>query len=173
MIDAANEKLEMISRLLEGKNQIAGNEKLIQAYDAVLEILVHHFAKMLKENAVPGGNELFQRLKQILSQTELFRDYPELLGDTVIGVMGCPSRVLKQIDGEIIGNWAEKGKTLPVIWTHADTKQVVAENIYDQKFPVTEEELQRIFDLARMKSISLNCFNSCVCTALGFPSIKQ
>lgn len=27
MIDAANEKLEMISRLLEGKNQIAGNEK--------------------------------------------------------------------------------------------------------------------------------------------------
>lgn len=79
MIDAANEKLEMISRLLEGKNQI-GNEKLIQAYDAVLEILVHHFAKMLKENAVPGGNELFQRLKQILSQTELFRDYPELLG---------------------------------------------------------------------------------------------
>lgn len=149
MIDAANEKLAMISRLLEGKNQITGNEKLIQAYDAVLEILVHHFAKMLKENVVPGGNELFQRLKQILSQTELFRDYPELLGDTVIGVMGCPSRVLKQIDGEIIGNWAEKGKTLPVIWTHADTEQVVAENIYDQKFPVTEEELQRIFDLAK------------------------
>lgn len=149
MIDAANEKLALISRLLEGKNQITGNEKLIQAYDAVLEILVHHFAKMLKENVVPGGNELFQRLKQILSQTELFRDYPELLGDTVIGVMGCPSRVLKQIDGEIIGNWAEKGKTLPVIWTHADTEQVVAENIYDQKFPVTEEELQRIFDLAK------------------------
>ena len=44
MIDAANEKLEMISRLLEGKNQIAGNEKLIQYYYALIEILVHHFA---------------------------------------------------------------------------------------------------------------------------------
>lgn len=147
--DIANEKLAVVSQLLEGKNQIPSNEKLIAAYDTVLDMLVQHFAKMLKENVVPGGNELLQQLKQILSNTELLRDYPELLGDTVIGVMGCPERILKQIDGEIAGNWAEKGKTIPVIWTHAETEQVVAENIYDHKFPVTEEGLQRIFDLAK------------------------
>lgn len=147
-LETANDKLTMIARLLEGQNQIAGHEKLIQAYDATLDMLVQHFAKMIRENVVPGGNELLQHLKQILSQTELFRDYPELLGDTVIGMMGCPGRIMQQIDGEIVGNWAEKGKTIPVIWTHAETEQVVAENIYDQKFPVTEKELQRIFDLA-------------------------
>lgn len=147
-LETANDKLMMIARLLEGQNQIAGHEKLIQAYDATLDMLVQHFAKMIRENVVPGGNELLQHLKQILSQTELFRDYPELLGDTVIGMMGCPGRIMQQIDGEIVGNWAEKGKTIPVIWTHAETEQVVAENIYDQKFPVTEKELQRIFDLA-------------------------
>lgn len=147
-LETANDKLMMIARLLEGQNQIAGHEKLIQAYDATLDMLVQHFAKMIRENVVPGGNELLQHLKQILSQTELFRDYPELLGDTVIGMMGCPGRIMQQIDGEIVGNWAEKGKTIPVIWTHAETEQVVAENIYDQKFSVTEKELQRIFDLA-------------------------
>lgn len=147
-LETINDKLGMISHLLEGQNQIAGHEKLIQAYDATLDMLVQHFAKMIRENVVPGGNELLQHLKQILSQTELFRDYPELLGDTVIGMMGCPSRIMQQIDGEIVGNWAEKGKTIPVIWTHAETEQVVAENIYDHKFPVTEEELQRIFALA-------------------------
>lgn len=147
-LETANDKLTMIARLLEGQNQIAGHEKLIQAYDATLDMLVQHFAKMIRESVVPGGNELLQHLKQILSQTELFRDYPELLGDTVIGMMGCPGRIMQQIDGEIVGNWAEKGKTIPVIWTHAETEQVVAENIYDQKFPVTEKELQRIFDLA-------------------------
>lgn len=148
-LETANDKLTMIARLLEGQNQIAGHEKLIQAYDAMLDMLVQHFAKMIRENVVPGGNELLQQLKQILSQTELFRDYPELLGDTVIGVMGCPGRIMQQIDDEIVGNWAEKGKTIPVIWTHADAEQVVAENMYDQKIPVTEEELQRIFDLAK------------------------
>lgn len=148
-LETANDKLTTISHLLEGQNQIAGHEKLIQAYDATLDMLVQHFAKMIRENVVPGGNELLQHLKQILSQTELFRDYPELLGDTVIGVMGCPGRIMQQIDDEIVGNWAEKGKTIPVIWTHADTEQVVAENMYDQKIPVTEEELQRIFDLAK------------------------
>ena len=147
-LETANDKLTTISHLLEGQNQIAGHEKLIQAYDATLNMLVQHFAKMIRENVVPGGNEFLQHLKQILSQTELFRDYPELLGDTVIGMMGCPGRIMQQIDGEIVGNWAEKGKTIPVIWTHAETEQVVAENIYDQKFPVTEKELQRIFDLA-------------------------
>lgn len=148
-LETANDKLTMIARLLEGQNQIAGHEKLIQAYDAMLDMLVQHFAKMIRENVVPGGNELLQQLKQILSQTELFRDYPELLGDTVIGVMGCPGRIMQQIDDEIVGNWAEKGKTIPVIWTHADAEQVVAENMYDQKIPVTEEELQRVFDLAK------------------------
>ena len=148
-LETANDKLTTISHLLEGQNQITGHEKLIQAYDATLNMLVQHFAKMIRENVVPGGNELLQHLKQILSQTELFRDYPELLGDTVIGVMGCPGRIMQQIDGEIVGNWAEKGKTIPVIWTHSETEQVVAENMYDQKFPVTEKELQRIFDLAK------------------------
>ena len=57
MIDAANEKLEMVSRLLEGKNQIAGNEKLIHAYDAVLEILV-----LAEMNFSNGLNKFF--LKQ-------------------------------------------------------------------------------------------------------------
>lgn len=103
-LETANDKLTMIARLLEGQNQIAGHEKLIQAYDATLDMLVQHFAKMIRENVVPGGNELLQHLKQILSQTELFRDYPELLGDTVIGMMGCPGRIMQQIDGEIVGN---------------------------------------------------------------------
>ncbi len=146
--DIAKEKLAIVSQLLEGKDRIGGDESLIQAYDEALDMLVSHFAKMLRENAVPGGNELLQRLKQILANAELLRDYPELLGDTIIGAMGCPGRVLKQIDAEIIGDWAEKGKTIPVIWTHGDTNQMVAENIYDHKFPVTEEELQKIFDLA-------------------------
>ena len=141
MLETTNDKLMMVSHLLEGKNQIANHEKLIQAYDATLDMLVQHFAKMLRNNTVPGGTKLLQQLKHILSNTELFRDYPELLGDTIIGTMGCPVRILKQIDGEIIGNWADKGKTIPVIWTHADAEQVVAENIYDHKFPVTKEEL--------------------------------
>lgn len=148
MLETTNDKLMMVSHLLEGKNQIANHEKLIQAYDATLDMLVQHFAKMLRNNTVPGGTKLLQQLKHILSNTELFRDYPELLGDTIIGTMGCPVRILKQIDGEIIGNWADKGKTIPVIWTHADAEQVVAENIYDHKFPVTKEELQQIFDIA-------------------------
>lgn len=144
----ANAKLAMVSQLLEGKDRISGNEGLMQAYDQAFDMLIQHFAKMLRENAIPGSNDLLQRLKQILANAELFRDYPELLGDTVIGAMGCPSRVLKQIDEEIIGDWAEKGKTIPVIWTHADTNLMVVENIYDHKFSLKEEELQKIFDLA-------------------------
>lgn len=142
------EKIDILAKLLSENETIPDDQELSKSYDETLDLIAKKFSDMLVSNAVPNSDYLLDKMKEILSGVEFFQRYPETIGDVFIGVMGCPGNVLREMEPGVTESFGKKCRSVPVFWTHGKEDKVIAENIYDVKTSLNEEDIEKVFALA-------------------------
>ena len=153
-MDKIKNDILLVSKLLSAEKETFQNT-LTQAYDEIYNQLEKEFRATLENSSLPKKEKIFSELKTIIDKVEIFISYPQLLGQTMIGLVNLESEIFQNAFSSIISvDTAQKlilDTDIPALLLrqtddkHIETINDVENNINltDSDYEITNKKLWR------------------------------
>lgn len=144
---------ELLSELLQDEYR-PEHLNLVTAYNEVKQFINTDFEKAVNESHMPNRDGLMDSLNSALNRVEIFNDYPEMAGDTFIGIWDSGK---KQVFDDTKGNtpvWLSHREQIqnygiPVIWTKGDKSDRFVENTFGIRLEISPEKYDDLLGLPK------------------------
>ena len=100
-MDKIKNDILLVSKLLSAEKEISQNA-LTQAYDKIYNQLEKEFRTALENSSLPKKEKIFSDMKIIIDKVEIFISYPQLLGQTLVGLVNLESDIFQRTFSSII-----------------------------------------------------------------------
>ena len=87
----ANETFELLSKLLSEQN--LSDMPYKELYEQLFSIIRQDLSIQLNNSTYPDKSKMISELKKVLGGVEILTQFPELIGKTVVGIMGTAGAV--------------------------------------------------------------------------------
>jgi len=175
-------QMELLSELLQD-NSIPEHPDLVNTYKEVYRFINTDFENVVNDSHLVNRDGLMDSLKSALNGVELFNDYPEMAGDTFIGVWKSNGSRNEQISGRsfsarLAHRLQIQDYGIPVILTHGDEEEIFVENVFSLRLEISREKYDRLLELPQSgidlkKIIQFLCITdpdiAADCTIVKFP----
>ncbi len=144
---------ELLSELLQDEYK-PEHPNLVTAYNEVKQFINTDFEKAVNESHMPNRDGLMDSLNSALNRVEIFNDYPEMAGDTFIGIWDSGK---KQVFADSKANtpvWLSHREQIqnygiPVIWTKGDKSDRFVENTFGIRLEISPEKYDDLLGLPK------------------------
>ena len=147
-MDETKNDILLVSKLLSAEVESTQNS-LTQAYDKIYTQLEKEFRTTLENSSLPNKEKIFSELKNIIDEVEIFIAYPQLLGQTMVGLVNLENDIFQRsISSVISANAAQRlilDTYIPTLLLRpTGDKNIEAINDLDNSIELTEADYEII-----------------------------
>lgn len=145
MMKTANETFELLSKLLSEKN--SPETPYNELYEKIFLTVMQEVSEQLNKSSYPQKSVLISELKEVMDGVEILTQFPELIGKSIIGIMGTSGEVndalLDKISMEQELKIYKYGNNVPVIIHTDNTENVVnAVNLIESPVAISPDDFR-------------------------------
>lgn len=134
--------IKLLSKLLNADKTEQKNY-FSEPREAFYSELDKNFRTIFEESSVPNKTKIFDEIIQAVDDVEIFGIFPELIGKTFIGIIGCDTNlatsIIRSITDEETAKTVSLDTNLPVILSFGD-KDVIASNDVGNPIKMSQKE---------------------------------
>ena len=123
----ANETFELLSKLLSEQN--LSDMPYKELYEQLFSIIRQDLSIQLNNSTYPDKSKMISELKKVLGGVEILTQFPELIGKTVVGIMGTAGAVNNALLDRISVQQKVKiykyGNNVPAIIYNKDEENII------------------------------------------------
>lgn len=140
----ANETFELLSKLLSEKN--SSKDSSNELYEKLYATVIQELSVKLNKSSYPEKTRLIADLKEVIDSVEILTQFPELIGKSVLGILGSKgaanNALLDQISSDKVGDKTYKySKNIPSIIYNGENKESVkVVNMIENAFEITRND---------------------------------
>ena len=114
-----NKDIELVAKLLNDENSSEQNN-FTDARNALYNEICENFMSFLEDSSIPEKEKIYKNIIEIADNIDFFRNFPNLLGKTFIGIIGFEPELTKQglkaMVGDKTSDLAIIDSNLPIIF---------------------------------------------------------
>lgn len=173
----ANETFELLSKLLSEQN--SPNTPYNELYEQLFSIVRQEVSEQLNKSTYPQKSILISELKKVLDGVGILTQFPEMVGKTIIGIMGTSGKVndvlLDKISLQQGLKVYKQGNNVPVIIYNGDTENIInTVNLIESPISLNIEDFRNTNRELYKQKIDIRqfLFAFSVSTKIPYPNIS-
>ncbi len=145
-MDRSEQEITLLAKLLD--DEADKSSELERLFDGLYKEINKDFSDQLAQSLVPNKARILSEIKRILDKIEILVLYSELIGKTVIGVMGSDPATFNEVLAKLVSDAALKKMALntnvPSICVPSSADEVEALNVLEKEVQLNHTEFREV-----------------------------